>query len=222
MESARFDAVTRALAQGRSRRATLLVTLGAVLGASGLDVSEEVSAGGACNPVCGECQQCDKGKCRKKHGKKRCKPGLCTSVANGTGCAAGACVNGICTNLKTDETNCGSVGNACGATQICQEGVCLSKSNCPATLAATCNGGIPATSCGTSGDLIGCFCAPSTEGNVVCVQLPPPGGGCEFLVPCTSSANCPSGQLCAESGSCCPPNHLPARACFAPCTGPTV
>lgn len=41
-------------------------------------------------------------------------------------CLGGGCqCNGICTNMQTDPRHCGTCGNRCPGTQVCQSGTCV-------------------------------------------------------------------------------------------------
>jgi hypothetical protein len=102
MDANRFDALTRSFASRslvkvRSRRRALGLTLAAVLSPVSRSQHEDVSARGKCEPRCGECLRCKKGKCRKtKHGKK-CKKGKCLHLGDGTPCSNhGTCQGGTC------------------------------------------------------------------------------------------------------------------------------
>jgi hypothetical protein len=222
VEDIRFDTLAKVLGSHATRRLTLGALIGGALGRLGLHEAEAKSSFGTCKPACSECRQCDKGKCHKKHGRKHCTKGTCEPTANGTLCTGigdGICANGTCINPKTDEANCGTIGNACGPTQVCQEGRCFSVSICPATLTTACPAGPTSTTICSSGGA-GCFCTSSTEGNAVCAEVPT-GAKCTTFTPCTSSVTCPTGQACVEVGSCCS-GGVPAHACFASCSGPTA
>ena len=177
--------------------------------------------GGNCKPACGTCEQCRKGKCHKTgSGKKKCKKGTCkpltgttcTTTTGGTGtCQAGSCVSGggggctggstscggVCTDLQTDEANCGTCGTACGAGQTCCDGVCTNLQTDEA-------------SCGSCG--FTCFL-----GQTCC------SGACRSTQ--TDEANCGTcGHLCVApaviclAGDCCRP---PTLACAAAGADPT-
>lgn len=216
MENTRFDDMAKALGTLATRR----LTLGAILGA-GLLGSTQIEAkrsSGKCKPACGACEACDRGKCDKKHGRKRCKKGKCKALS-GTACSLtpgteGICCSGTCHDLQTDEANCGSCGTACPTNQVCQAGTCFPVSTCPATTTVQCE---PLTTpCGAGGT--SCVCNLSTEGNVVCVELPS-GTLCTELTPCTGSETCPVGQACVETGSCC---TTPTHACLVRCPNPAA
>lgn len=216
MEDIRFDDLSKALGSSATRRLALGALLGTVLGS--VHQVEAKRSSGKCKPSCGQCETCDRGKCNKKHGKKRCKKGKCKALS-GTACtlatgSAGTCCGGNCRDLQTDGANCGACDGACTSNEVCQTGLCFPISTCPASTAVQCD---PLTTgCGVGALL--CVCNRSTEGNVVCVELTP-GGVCPDLTPCTSSATCPLGQACVEVGSCC---TTPTHACLPPCSNPDV
>lgn len=214
MENTRFDDMAKALGTLATRR----LTLGAILGA-GLLGSTQIEAkrsSGKCKPACDACETCDRGKCNKKHGKKRCKKGRCKALT-GTACSlptgsVGTCCSGVCRDLQTDEANCGACDGACTSTQVCQTGLCFPVSICPPNTTVQCD---PLTTpCGDGAGT--CVCNRSTEGNVVCVELTT-GVLCPDLIPCTSSATCSVGRACVEIGSCC---TTPTHACLLKCPNP--
>jgi hypothetical protein len=87
MDADRFDTLTRSLTAGGSRRRAMAAGLGSALSLLGLAHSDETGAkSGKCKPACGECAKCDKGRCQKKNGTKRCKKGKCKPKADGTAC----------------------------------------------------------------------------------------------------------------------------------------
>ena len=98
MDADRFDSLIRSLTTVGSRRRTLATVITGAIGLLGLAGADDAAAGksGKCKPQCGECATCDKGKCKKKNGKKRCKKGKCKAKGNGTGCSIGTCQNGGC------------------------------------------------------------------------------------------------------------------------------
>jgi len=141
MDGHRFDGITKALAEGVSRRdvlKTLAAGVGAaVLGALGLD---ETAASRICRAdslVCSKNADCCAGYCAPKDrtGRRRCGcpsgtvacHGLCltpgtTSSKCGCGVQCGGCeqcVNGACTPVADDRV--------CGAGSICCSGQCVSN-----------------------------------------------------------------------------------------------
>ena len=138
MDAARFDSLTRSLFAARSRRQTLGIVLGGAVVALGVTHADDATAGGKCKPTCDECETCDKGKCKKKNGKKVCKKGTCKpkvagspcTVPSGGSCQNGACActgglitcGGVCTDHLNDEGHCGACNRACPQGRICING----------------------------------------------------------------------------------------------------
>src|SRR5215218_2835516 len=107
MDPERFDRLARSLTAAGSRRRALAAALAASVGLLGRTLPEAAEAkatSGKCKPQCGECQHCDKGTCRRKHGKKHCKKGKCKATgeglpcANGGRCRAGSCIAPTCSD----------------------------------------------------------------------------------------------------------------------------
>lgn len=191
MDADHFDALSRILSSSPSRRGFLAALIGSVLGVSSSAVANAAKSG-KCQTRCGECEQCQKGNCHRKHGRKRCKKGTCVPNAAGTPCT--------------------TVPNG-----VCQAGSCFPRSTCPATITTYCGEPI-ATLCGASGTAA-CFCGRSAEGNVVCLldedEL------CLGSSPlCTTSADCPSGEACVNVAGCCSGDPSGSKRCMAPCPFP--
>ena len=191
MDGFHFDALARSLTIAGSRRLALAALLGGAFGRLGLTEIEAKRTSGKCKPKCADCFKCDKGKCEKKNGKKVCKKGKCKPKAAGSPCT----------------TFSGGV---------CQNETCFARSLCPSTITTLCQPSAPAVACGGTNQ-VPCVCSRSTEGQVVCVQLPP-GLNCPDVTPCSSSAICGEGHACVETGSCC--TEGPANACFRACPNP--
>jgi|SRR5215211_2132819 len=150
MDANRFDSIAKALIGAASRRAALAAALGGSFGVLGVAQPDETAAGGRCKPMCGECQTCKKGTCRKTPRGKRCKRGKCQPKDDGTACTAGTCQGGVCTDRNTCTNNlcpptmgpspCGPAGSSCvcygavpgsgvcvrddGGADLCPTGVC--------------------------------------------------------------------------------------------------
>jgi hypothetical protein len=216
MDANRFDFLAKVAGTGATRRTALSLLAGLGLGPYTLTLREaEARKSGKCKPKCNECEKCKRGDCDKKNGKKRCSKGKCKPKAAGTPCTVfpgGACQNGTCVNLSADEANCGSLGTACGPTQVCQTGSCFPSSTCAATTTSSC--GPSSTVCNASGPPNSCTCSRSTEGNVVCVA----NFNCLSVTPCASSATCPAGEACVDISICC--GGSPTHVCLAPCPNP--
>jgi hypothetical protein len=139
MDDRRFDALTKTLGTACSRRglARLLGGLSLVGALTGLGVDEAAAGrrigGAACtrDRQCktGNCLRNDTCSCSRKH--PTCKPPTnpCKTVTcnfstkrcvsrnktDGTGCADGTCVSGVC-------TDCGQINLACCTNGICRAG----------------------------------------------------------------------------------------------------
>jgi hypothetical protein len=218
MDQRRFDPLAKIVGSWTSRRNALLLLAGVGLG-DNFPVETEAASSGKCNPTCSECQGCNKGKCKKKHGKKRCKKGTCEPLTNGTPCTSlsgGACCNGTCLDTQSDESNCGGCGTVCGTNQVCQGGTCFPKAACPVGQTGICT---PISAlCRTD-----CACSRSTEGNVVCVNLA--GAGCLTTPPCSTSADCAPGLACVDVTQVGGPGGCgcasPTKLCFPACPMPS-
>ena len=135
MESARFDVLSRRIGEA-SRRGLLRRTLGffaptALMAILGTPDAADAAKNGRCKPACGICQRCQKGKCRKKNGKKRCKKGKCQPAQAGTPCDAAGDAEGTCCGPDTG----GLFLGCCAAIQACCPdasggGCCASLDTC--------------------------------------------------------------------------------------------
>ena len=78
---------------------------------------------GGCGTLCTGGQTCSGGKCGLS-----CQPGLtkCNIPASDGG-ADGGLSGDVCTNTQTDNSNCGSCGNACASTELCYNGACAKR-----------------------------------------------------------------------------------------------
>ncbi|KAG9237995.1 hypothetical protein BJ875DRAFT_540005 [Amylocarpus encephaloides] len=111
------------------------------------------------------------------------------------------CTAGSCSNLQTDNSNCGACGAVCPAQSICQSGACTTtldlatrctpSAMCDPDLAFSCQ-----TGCG--GDRG--YCQPDVSGQGRC-RAPPINPNCDLLLVCASNADCVGGY-CIQS--CCP------------------
>ena len=177
VDARHFDDLIRSLAFDSSRRRLLAGLTGGLLAMLSLSrTSEEAAArSGKCKQACSLCEQCKKGKCKRKNGRKRrtCKAGTCQPKATGTACGGGTCINGGC-------------ATACGAPSP--------PGNCSGASCAgpTCPGG---ESCGT--------CDTTTEGQVVCGDLRPSCQefqACETTANCPLGSVCVTNGCCAFVG----------------------
>jgi hypothetical protein len=220
VEDTGFNDMAKALGAQATRRLTLGALLGGVLGRLGISEADAKSEADTkkgktklTKPWC-HCPDGNPANCvtreftkkaRQRHRQKHPfdTPGPCQPFT----CPAGQTTcDGVCANLQTDETNCGTCGTTCGAVQGCCGGVCKNlntdEANC-GTCGNTCAGGQTCCSgvcknlqadpanCGTCGHL--CV-AP----NVICLA----GDCCK-----------PPGLACTAAGAdptCCTNTCLPA------------
>jgi hypothetical protein len=152
LDSRRFDALARTLSAARSRRRLVATAISGALGTLGL-AQVEAARTGNCKPTCGECEQCKKGACKKKNGKKRCQKGRCEPKANDSPCSGngkclagtcnlppvciqasgdcsvadpGACCSDVCAELGVrDFCLAGASGKDCLASTDCSSGTCI-------------------------------------------------------------------------------------------------
>jgi hypothetical protein len=196
MDAHRFDALTRSLGAGASRRG-----LGRILG--GLALSGGIAAHGS--------ERADAKK-KRKHKKKKNKKKDCSKH-----CSAGLCCDGECVSVLTDRHNCGACAEACPADKSC---ICTEKETCLNGKCEPCAD--PRKICKVSGeercvdlqtDRNNCgFCGnicPKSPSNplrdFVCQ-----GGECVCTgTVCANGRCCPAGfRVCVEGGAgCCPDNY---------------
>ena len=123
MDAKRFDAIAKILVTARSRRWTRGGLLAGTLGLLASANPEEVwsAKSGKCKQPCAACEQCDKGKCQKKNGKKRCRKGKCKPLARLAACAPGQMRNPVTCGC------CSINGQTCspaGPSSTCCSGRC--------------------------------------------------------------------------------------------------
>lgn len=209
MDPTRFDALARKLVSPETRRGILTLLVGG--GISVLEVTDAAARkSGACQPACATCQTCEKGKCKKKNGRKRCKKGRCQPAGNGTTCATGGglCQNGVCTcpsgttlcddvcvNTAIDARNCGSCGTRCQLNGSCSAGIC------------GCNNGtcmIAGATCCPAGSSFVCQCPPGIFTDpTTCNGIPSCPAGTTACVGPQCQACCPAGTNCDTSTGTC-------------------
>ena len=187
MDESRFDAIVRSLGTLATRRLTLGALVAATLGVRGLDEAEAATSG-KCDPKCGPCATCNKGKCKKKNGKKKCKKGKCEpktdgiactlSTGNGT-CQAGKCCLGL-------EQTCTS-GDQCCSNTLCGHVVSSTADRCCLPGLTPCS---PATQSQCCTGICGAH--PDTGQNVCFCKSP--GDACD------SDSQCCSGKCIANFG----------------------
>ena len=133
MEPSRFDDLTKALATSTSRRQALktiaAATVGSILGLGRLSTAFGAPKCHRNGLGCDTNSQCCSGYCQNGE-KCTCPPApACTTPPNNTcPCPSGqTCCSGTCTDLSSDNNNCGSCGNKCDACSTCQSGTCVSS-----------------------------------------------------------------------------------------------
>lgn len=178
MDIHQFDAIAIALGSPTIRRRAVGVLLGGALSALGL-AGTDAARSGTCKPSCNACSTCQKGKCKKKHGKKKCKKGTCQPRPDGIGCGSTpcqACQGGVCVTTAND-TLCQGTGRClngiCNPQPVCapygagcstvDPGTCCSDVCIPQMMVAACSFGAPDQECisGTdcaSGSCVGFRC----------------------------------------------------------------
>lgn len=132
MDGTQFDTLVRRGAAGGGRRRLMRVFGAGLLGGFGNLAVEQpapaASAGKGCREDCGPCGQCEPGKCKRKRGKKKCKPGVCVTRDNGAACGnSGTCQNGNCSQTPT----CRAAGQACAKVGGCCSGFCIEATGVP-------------------------------------------------------------------------------------------
>jgi hypothetical protein len=190
MDAHRFDALTRSLGTGASRRG-----LGKYLG--GLALAGGAGAHGFADAVA-----------KKKHHKKKKKKDKKGCPQH---CSAGLCCDGACVSVLTDRHNCGGCGSSCAKAQgkscICTEKETCLNGNCEpcAEPRKICVGsaGDQCVDLQTDHDHCG-FC-----GNICGDREACRNGQCVCSgVNCSDGTCCPAGyEVCIGNGiGCCPNN----------------
>jgi hypothetical protein len=176
MDGNRFDAISRALGAGVSRRGALRIIAAVVAGGSATRLADDAAAipsGPSRRSLCrvpfAGCTkdgQCCTGTCMTSRSLPRSQRNRCACDNGLTPC------NGFCVDIETDINHCGACGNVCAATEWCVSGVCECK--------RLCNG----RECGD--DSCGGTCGTCTDDNT-----------------CIDGACLCDGAVCADGTKCC-------------------
>jgi hypothetical protein len=203
MDGSRFDAFTKVLAAGISRRKVakglaggMIAGVAALLGRPGAD-AQQVTQAYCGNKVCADDPSvCNEGCvcCEFGNGNSRCMPpNNCQRLSGSVTCPAGEslcdgeCVPGGCCPLQPD-------GGACTTNEACCSGICQGGS-CVATIAGTCGPGQDYCTEGPDVSACGggaCLCFPSAQGGVVCT------GGAFCDESCSACED--AGGVCGKTG----------------------
>jgi hypothetical protein len=228
MDAQQFDKLTRALANGRSRRSLIKGFAGMFATAAGLAGADEALA----NPGPKKCKY-EESSCKFD---ENCCSGTCcnrTCCADGQSCCGGRCYdpcpdgqnrNSACTCAPTEpEPECRADGDCPPATSPCQTAVCtdgecgVANTTGPCGDGGTCVGGVceesqcsatrpcppPTEYCVTVACVEGtCVESPFVcdDGNPCTNDICQPDGTCIFE-PHPAGGNCPGG-VCDGSGAC--------------------
>lgn len=189
MDDDRFDALTRAVGGGASRRAALRALIAATVGGTAaLPAWLGPRSAAACAKIGARCGRGD-----RCCGDARCRGGRCRCAGGEVACGS------RCANLLTDRANCGTCGHACAGGR-CLHGACTCDpfdNRCPTEVDGQCGCGAVATVTG--------FVAACVDRN----------SACDLDRPCDSSADCPPRSVCLR-GCSGPPDPQPNR-CSKPC-----
>lgn len=222
MDGQRFDALTRMLAVGATRRRVLGLAAGLL---ASLTVGARPSAAdGSCGDTCDDARPCS-----TTTGCGTCCDSVCVNLSTdlfncgacgvmcqqGQGCISGGCValcapglskcGEACLDLFADPSNCGFCGNACPEGQDCVRGACagactpdqtLCEGACVDLASDPDNCGVCGASCGTGQPCLNGFCADSCGAG-----LSPCSGECVDLD--SDPANCGGcGATCSSDHAC--------------------
>jgi hypothetical protein len=207
MDDRQFDALTRALARGSSRRTALKGLLGALVGGVALTTRLDKAGAQACDPPCpgiccnGECapQCCSAVDC-DPFAENECRTTICDETGH---CASIAeCLEGQqCCNLGTPEHYCAYCcsDEGCPGCQVCNAGVCEQPECCGdsdcVSVCGECVEGECITRC--------------TTGEYCCAFA----NDCRALGECCTDDECPCGGACID-GTCLPqPPCLEGQEC---------
>ena len=157
MDGDRFDTLAKSVVSTTNRQRFLAALFGGGVAALGLASPDETSSArtGNCKETCGLCEACRQGKCKRRNGKKRCKPGICEPRRDldecsavdvrdqltcgccqvlGQPCVPGCnnrCCSGTCADIGGVFFCLGLIeGKSCRFGAQCQSGVCNSQGEC--------------------------------------------------------------------------------------------
>jgi stigma-specific protein Stig1 len=139
---------------------------------------------GKCGHVCIGGSVCENGHC----GQAKCSP---TCTGGQLCCKAPGVLGFLCTNPKTDNSNCGACGNACQGTTYCCNGACVDLSSDP-------------NNCGNCG----MSCGGQDCCNAMCVSCASSGGMC-CSGPEGPGCYAPACCGCVAPAECCNVNGVP-------------
>ncbi len=177
MEGTRFDDLARRVGLAVTRRGALKMALVVAAGA-GIDDASANGRSGLCRQLrkgCTRGSQCCSGACETSRQAPRGARNRCKCPDGQGGC------NGACVSFNSVE-NCGACGNACGDSQICDDGVCTYYCEVPAHNAGTCGAQ-------------GIFCMIDDNYEILYAT-----GWNLGLARCDEETPCPDGNICALYG----------------------
>jgi hypothetical protein len=199
VDADRFDAVVRSLTDRSTRRTTLGISLGGVLGALGLAVSEARKKKKRKKKKCKKCSSC-----------QTCKKGKCKPKPEGTACSGGVCVAGTCACLSGFKPCQGSCVPDCCTDADCENGAVCAGGTCSCLSGFKVCGEecIPEDDCCTDDDCDTddpCLTGACNQGS--CEQNPAPNGTicgdpCSRCQTGVCTDQCGSGETCLGNGSC--------------------
>ncbi len=218
MDDRSFDALTRALARGSSRRTALKALFGGVVGGVALTTRLDHAGAQACDPPCpgiccnGECapQCCSAADC-DPFAEDECRITICDETGH---CASIAeCLEGQrCCNLGTPEHYCANCCSdeecpgceICNLTGICEQPECCGDSDC-VSVCGECVEGTCFSRC-TTAEYCCAFANDCRSPGECCTDDECPCGFCIDGVclpepPCLENEEC-CGDECVPLGEC--------------------
>ena len=195
MDGDRFDALTRALGSGRSRRSMLRGLGAAALGAAGLSRAGRADAADLGNSPCAHF-------CVAVFPPGPARGACVSAAAHGTGPCVACGANpanycgGACTNVQTDVNNCGVCGNVCPSdacnAATCIAGVCgTTPTNAGGICAAAPDHCTNPSTCDATGACVAGGPINCDDQNACTTDTCDPTTGCVYTV-----VNCDDGNEC--------------------------